>query len=313
MPVSATTLQRGPDQRPTRTLRASAFSRLGQAEVAYRQPGGPGSPLPGPRIFLNILPDGESANGAEFEGARVLDPGLGGGAAAVVGPPSIDIDEQQGMRLLYDANGTPRVIEGAGSATSPASRSGRRSRAPNRSPSASWTPRAAASPRGRAKSRRAIRPWPCARTSPAAPSRRRSSRAARAAKWANSSVGRSGLGDGIVAFRQGEFGNAAIVAAQATAPPAPFVVTVPKALGEAVAGARLLAAGAERGGSAHIRLVARRPHRTRPGRARLTARVNPRGLVVRPPPAAGPRHRPQRPVDAERPGEAAGRRRAPDA
>jgi hypothetical protein len=41
-------------------------------------------------------------------------------------------------------------------------------------------------------------------------------------------VGRSGLGDGLVAFRQGPFGNAAIVAAQVTAPPAPFVVNVPK-------------------------------------------------------------------------------------
>ncbi len=33
-------------------------------------------------------------------------------AAATVGPPSIDIDEKQDLRLLYDANGTPRVIEG---------------------------------------------------------------------------------------------------------------------------------------------------------------------------------------------------------
>jgi hypothetical protein len=41
-------------------------------------------------------------------------------------------------------------------------------------------------------------------------------------------VGRSGMGDGLVAFRQGAFGNAAIVAAQITAPPTTFVVTVPK-------------------------------------------------------------------------------------
>ena len=42
------------------------------------------------------------------------------------------------------------------------------------------------------------------------------------------SVGRSGLGDGIIAFRQGEFGNASIVGAEATAPPVPFVVSAPK-------------------------------------------------------------------------------------
>jgi hypothetical protein len=41
-------------------------------------------------------------------------------------------------------------------------------------------------------------------------------------------VARSGLGDGIVAFRQGPLGAAAIVAARATAPPVQFVVSVPR-------------------------------------------------------------------------------------
>jgi len=41
-------------------------------------------------------------------------------------------------------------------------------------------------------------------------------------------VGRSGLGDGLIGFRQGSFGNAAIVAAQATAPPAELVLSAPK-------------------------------------------------------------------------------------
>jgi PKD domain len=41
-------------------------------------------------------------------------------------------------------------------------------------------------------------------------------------------VGRSGLGDGLVAFRQGPLGVAAIVATQVTAPPVRFVLTVPK-------------------------------------------------------------------------------------
>ena len=41
-------------------------------------------------------------------------------------------------------------------------------------------------------------------------------------------VGRSGLGDGLVAFQQGPLGNAAIVATQATAPPTELVLDVPK-------------------------------------------------------------------------------------
>jgi hypothetical protein len=40
-------------------------------------------------------------------------------------------------------------------------------------------------------------------------------------------VGRSGLGDGIVAFMQGPIGHAGIVVAEATAPPLPVVVTAP--------------------------------------------------------------------------------------
>ena len=81
MPVSATTYNGVPISADAEAL-SVAFSRLGQAEVAYRQAGGPGSPLPGPRIFLNVLPDGESTNGAEFEGAQVVDQSVGGGAAA---------------------------------------------------------------------------------------------------------------------------------------------------------------------------------------------------------------------------------------
>ena len=50
-----------------------AISKLGQAEVAYRQAAGTSSPLQVPAIFLNTLPDGESENGAEFLGARVAD------------------------------------------------------------------------------------------------------------------------------------------------------------------------------------------------------------------------------------------------
>ena len=40
-------------------------------------------------------------------------------------------------------------------------------------------------------------------------------------------VGRSGLGDGFVAFRQGPIGNAAIVAAQVTRRRRNFVLTCP--------------------------------------------------------------------------------------
>ncbi len=59
-------------------------------------------------------------------------------------------------------------------------------------------------------------------------------------------VGRSGLGDGLVAFRQGPFGNAAIVAAQVTAPPAALIISAPKGWVKPSQAVDLLAAGRQR-------------------------------------------------------------------
>jgi hypothetical protein len=233
MPVTATTLGAAPidDDADAPSV---ALSRLGQAEVAYRQVAGAGSPLPGPRIFLNILPDGESANGAQFQGASVVDSTVSGGKAALLGRPSIDIDEKQSVRLLYDSNGTPRVVEGTdlglsgtlslgpafvGSELAPA----------NELPSASVM-----SPEGGG-----VSAWPSAdsRGRPAVAVRQDfPSGAVQTALVSGGAggpigelaVGRSSLGDGLVAFQQGPLGNAAIVTAQVTAPPDTFVISVPK-------------------------------------------------------------------------------------
>lgn len=228
MPVSATSFHGAPISDDA-DAPAVAFSRLGQAEIAYRQPAGPGSPLPGPRVFLNILPDGESVTGAEPQGATMLDEtAVSAGRAALVGPPSIDIDEKQSMRLLYDSNGTPRVIEGNDRGLSGALSLG--------PPFAGAEPLAASvmNPEGGG-----VSAWPSVETAghPAVAVREDfPSGAVQTALLSGGAggevgelaVGRSGLGDGLVAFRQGPFGNAAIVAAQATAPPEPSLVTAPK-------------------------------------------------------------------------------------
>jgi hypothetical protein len=205
-----------------------ALSRLGQAEVAYRQAASPGSPLPGPRIFLNALPDGESANGGAFVGASVVDTAVAGGKAAAVGPPSIDIDAKQNMRLLYDSNGTPRVIEGNDRGLS-----GSLSLGP---PFVGGEPLAASvmNPTGGG-----VSAWPSSDTQgdPAVAVREDFPGGAvqtalvsggAGGEVGELAVGRSGLGDGLVAFRQGQIGNAAIVAAQTTAPPIATILTVPK-------------------------------------------------------------------------------------
>jgi hypothetical protein len=205
-----------------------AISRLGQAEVAYRQGAGPGSPLPGPRIFLNTLPDGESADGSRFSGAAIADSAVAGGAGASIGPPSIDIDDKQDVRILYDANGSPRVVEGNDRGLSGTLTLG---------PGVVGSEQASASIMNPAGG--SVSAWPSANAlgQPAVAVREDFPGGAvqtalvgagAGGEVAELAVGRSGLGDGLVAFRQGPFGNAAIVAAQATAPPEQFIFNVPK-------------------------------------------------------------------------------------
>jgi hypothetical protein len=227
MPVSATTFEGKPITEDA-DAPSVAVSRLGEAEVAYRQPVGPGSPLAGPRIFLNTLPDGESTSGAEFLGAEVADSAVAGGAAAGIGPPSIDIDEKEDMRLLYDADGAPRVVEGndhglSGTLTLGPPFAGSESSAVS-----------VMNPTGGG-----VSAWPSFEPSGAPAVAVREDFPDGAVQTAlvgggaggevgELAVGRSGLGDGLVGFRQGPIGNAAIVAVQATAPPTEVVVSVPK-------------------------------------------------------------------------------------
>lgn len=227
MPVSATSLGGAPIQQDADSP-AVSISRLGQAEVAYRQAAGAGSPLPGPRIFLNTLPDGEALSGGEFEGASIVDPNVSGGAAATVGPPSLDVDEKQDLRLLYDANGTPRVIEGTDRGLVATLSLG---------PPFAGSEPLAASVMNQAGG--GISAWPSVDPQgqeavavredfPGGGVQTGLVSGGAGGVVGELSVGRSGLGDGLVAFRQGPFGDAAIVAAQVTAPPVRFVVEVPK-------------------------------------------------------------------------------------
>jgi len=226
MPVSTSTFNGAPIPDDAEAPSVS-FSRLGQAEVAYRQPAGPGSPLPGPRIFLNVLSDGESESGAEFKGALIADGEVPGGKAAFVGPPSIDIDEQRYMRMLYDDDGMPKVIDGTDRGLITAVSLG--------PPFAGPEPLAVSvmNPQGGG-----VSAWPSANAQgqpevaaredfPSGAVQTALLSGASGGEVTELSVGRSGLGDGLIAFRQGPLGDAAIVVATVTAPPVAALMTVP--------------------------------------------------------------------------------------
>jgi hypothetical protein len=204
-----------------------AVSRLGEAVVAYRQGVGPGSPLPGPRILLNTLPNGEAGSGAEFLGASVADSAVAGGASATVGAPSVDIDEKEDLRVLYDSNGTPRVIEGNDRGLSGALSLG-----------PPWSGSSLSSASVMDPSGGGVSAWPSTNLTGRPAVAVREDFPGGAVQTALVSggdggevgeiaVGRSGLGDGLVAFQQGPLGNAAIVAAHVSAPPEQFVVSTP--------------------------------------------------------------------------------------
>jgi len=228
LPVSATSLEGSPISTEA-DAPSVAISLLGQTVVAYRQAGGANSPLPGPRVFLNTLPDGESENGAVFTGARVADQGVGGGAAGKVGPPSVDIDEDREVRLLYDANGSPRVVEGDDKGVLAPALSLGPPFAGAEEPSASVM-----NPAGGG-----ISAWVSAEPNGTPAVAVREDFPDGAVQTAllgggaggpigELAVGRSELGDGLIGFQQGALGNAAIVGAEATAPPAEVVIDAPK-------------------------------------------------------------------------------------
>lgn len=205
-----------------------AISLLGGAYVAYRQTAAPSSPLGGARIFLNKLPDGESESGAEFKGATVADASVPGGIDAQIGPPSVDVDEHQELRLLYDSDGTPQVVEGNGVGVFTTPTLGPSFSGPEQPSVSVMNPQGggvsawvSSTPLG-APAVAVREDFPEGAVQTALVS------GGAGGPISELAVGRSGLGDGLIAFQQGATGNAAIVASQATAPPAELVLNAPR-------------------------------------------------------------------------------------
>ncbi len=233
MPVTATTYHGQPIDEDA-DAPSVAFTFLGQAAVAYRQQAGRSSPLPGPRIFFNDLPNGEAKSGAEFEGAQISDESVPGGKSGSVGRPSVDVDEQESVRILYDEDGVPRVVNGNAAGLSPALSLGTPFAGSTITPAAEQQSASVMGPEGGGLSA-----WPShdAHGVPAVAVREdyvgggvQTALVSGGAGGAVSelAVGRSGLGSGLVAFQQGPLGDAAIVATQISASPLQFVVDSPK-------------------------------------------------------------------------------------
>jgi len=230
MPVSTTTFG-GREITSDADGISLAYTRLGQGMVAYRQQPD-GTAIPGPRVFIATLPDGEAGgskgpgSGKAFEEAKLADNEFNGGPEAIVGVPSIDLDENNEYRVAYDANGTVRQIEGYELGVFAED-----SIAPPLSDVEHGVV-TALNPEGGG-----LTAWPTAdgETSAVAVNEEYPEGASQSGiiaggdggEVAGLSIGRSGIGDGIVAFRQGPIGDAAIVASVVSAPPHQLIVSVP--------------------------------------------------------------------------------------
>ena len=218
LPVSATTYDRACRSATTPMRRASPSHGTGQAEVAYRQTAAPGRRCPGPGSSSTRSPTASPPKARSSPERVVADEAVSGGAAASVGPPSVDIDAHDDTRLLYDARRHGTRDRNRDDEVRPAR--GRRSGAVRRRPRTGGRQRHEPSRRrrlGLAERGTGRAPaWRCARISPTGACRPRSSRRRRRPDLGPRRSGPPALGDGLVGFMQGPIGNAAIVASALT-------------------------------------------------------------------------------------------------
>jgi hypothetical protein len=92
---------------------ALADSPYGEARVAYRIQGAPGSAVPATQLYLNTIAAETAPHGAALAGAAPL-PAQGG-----LGPPSAAIDVKGGFRLAWTQGGAVQELAGNPRATGP--------------------------------------------------------------------------------------------------------------------------------------------------------------------------------------------------
>ncbi len=218
------------------TADADAFSLsvapYAQARVAIRIAAGSGSALAG-RLLVNSLPPNYATTAGTLSGAQLADGGGGAPLPGGVGPPDVaaaeDRERKDSLRLAFLAGGQLRQM-GAGAdggvvgITTP----------PGPPAQVGARPVTASDPEGGG-----LVAYPAldAGGDPAVAVRQEFPSGAaqtgllsgvQGGPVAELAIGRSGSGDGLIAFRQGEAGHFEVVAERVSAPPAAFQVKAPK-------------------------------------------------------------------------------------
>jgi hypothetical protein len=193
-----------------------AVNAYGEAKIAYRLSGGPGSPYGTAKILLNTLPAETDPKGAQLEGATVL------GGASTVGIPSVSVDETGAMRVSYVGAGTTMMVSAsfkgidAPLALGPASGAEAKTTIdPAGGGVTAWsTTNAAGAPVVEAREELGDGGWQLAQLS-----------APISGPVGEPVLGGSGFGDALIAFRQGPATQPEVMAAVAKAPPGEFLAS----------------------------------------------------------------------------------------
>jgi hypothetical protein len=203
---------------------ALALDEYGQAEVAFRLAGGAGSPLGRPQLMLNTLPMPVAEQVSSFTGSLVLD------SAAALGPASVAVNAHGEFRVGYTAGGSTRLVSGGENASGTAfvaaaptalgsttAEPAFVTAAPDGGGVSAWLGvDAAGLPVVQAREDFPGGAWQSADLS-----------APLSGPIADLFACESGLGDALIAFRQGPADGSQVMAAFVQTPPEPFFVKVP--------------------------------------------------------------------------------------
>ncbi len=195
---------------------------FGQAAVAFRQQPGQAGKLDAPRIMVNEMPDVFAEAAGAFAGARLTD----GGTRGALGPPSVAVDAR-GLFVTGFGSGTATLLGSGDDATvadverldeggSSVPGDPQVDLAETGAAVAAWRELRGDAGLVGVQERRADEVVePTVLSAPAG------------GAVGRIVVGGSGLGDAIVAWKQGEGPNAQVAAAVVDAPPDPFLVLLP--------------------------------------------------------------------------------------
>ncbi len=223
MPVSSATVGGAATGAPITTdadAPAIAFSQFSQAEVAYRQDGGAGTPFPTSQLFVTSI-----ASSLDLTGGTSFATPVDLEGSATLGAASAGIDDDGDVRLAYGSGGHVRIARGTGGETltpvtfgSTTGTTVQTTIDPNGGGVSSWL----ASDATDNPVVTARQDFPGGRYQVAQLS------APVSGPISGLSTSGSGLGDAIVGFLQGDEQDGQVMASITTAPPGRFDLQVPQ-------------------------------------------------------------------------------------